>query len=95
MSRGRRKGVVPPSGRAPRIRWAARPDSPSADTLTPDPDPLRAAVEALRCRFVTSGPALRADGVRRVAELGDGQVGDLHREADPAATTALLTMSQT
>ncbi|MCX4803611.1 ATP-grasp domain-containing protein [Streptomyces sp. NBC_01214] len=73
----------------------AHPDSPVSEV--PEPalesalEPVRAAVEALGCPFVTTDLALRADGVWRVVEVGDGQVSDLHREADQAAFVRLLT----
>ncbi|WP_406087056.1 ATP-grasp domain-containing protein [Streptomyces virginiae] len=83
----------------------AHPDSPVAEVAHPfepapepalDPalEPVRAAVEALGCPFVTTDLALRADGVWRVVEVGDGQVSDLHREADQAAFSSLLTADQ-
>lgn len=80
----------------------AHPDSPVAEVpeasfepaLGPALGPVRAAVEALACPFVTTDLALRADGVWRVVEVGDGQVSDLHREADPAAIVRLLTADQ-
>ncbi|MEU2453002.1 ATP-grasp domain-containing protein [Streptomyces sp. NPDC012765] len=72
----------------------AHPDSPVAEVPAPDLEPVRAAVEALDCPFVTTDLALRADGVWRVVEVGDGQVSDLHREADHAAFVRLLTADQ-
>ncbi|MFJ9641961.1 ATP-grasp domain-containing protein [Streptomyces sp. NPDC101206] len=81
----------------------AHPDSPADDfgppgaagagtrPGLPDLDPVRAAVEALDCPFVTTDLALRADGVWRVVEVGDAQVSDVHRDVDPAALTRLLT----
>ncbi|MFD9516707.1 ATP-grasp domain-containing protein [Streptomyces sp. NPDC059979] len=69
----------------------AHPDSPVAEVPAPDLAPVRAAVEALGCPFVTTDLALRADGVWRVVEVGDGQVSDLHRDADPALFVSLLT----
>ncbi|MCX4960978.1 ATP-grasp domain-containing protein [Streptomyces virginiae] len=83
----------------------AHPDSPVAEVphpfepapepaLDPALEPVRAAVEALGCPFVTTDLALRADGVWRVVEVGDGQVSDLHREADHAAFSSLLTADQ-
>ncbi|MFJ3963630.1 ATP-grasp domain-containing protein [Streptomyces sp. NPDC090036] len=72
----------------------AHPDSPVAAVTEPDLEPVRAAVEALDCPFVTTDLALRADGVWRVVEVGDGQVSDLHREADRAAFVRLLTADQ-
>ncbi|MFF4392025.1 ATP-grasp domain-containing protein [Streptomyces sp. NPDC001552] len=76
----------------------AHPDSPVNEV--PEPalestlEPVRAAVEALGCPFVTTDLALRADGVWRVVEVGDGQVSDLHPEADQAAFVRLLTDHQ-
>ncbi|MEV7447087.1 ATP-grasp domain-containing protein [Streptomyces sp. NPDC091204] len=75
----------------------AHPDSPVAEVPEipePDLEPVRAAVAALDCPFVTTDLALRADGVWRVVEVGDGQVSDLHREADQAAFVRLLTAGQ-
>ncbi|MFG2229418.1 ATP-grasp domain-containing protein [Streptomyces sp. NPDC048723] len=76
----------------------AHPDSPVSEVpeaaLEPALEPVRAAVEALGCPFVTTDLARRADGVWRVVEVGDGQVSDLHREADQAAFVGLLTADQ-
>ncbi|MEU9300876.1 ATP-grasp domain-containing protein [Streptomyces sp. NPDC048269] len=72
----------------------AHPDSPVAEAGAPELEPVRAAVEALGCPFVTTDLALRADGAWRVVEVGDGQVSDLHREADRAVFAALLTTGQ-
>ncbi|MFE1869821.1 ATP-grasp domain-containing protein [Streptomyces sp. NPDC059496] len=73
----------------------AHPDSPVNEVpeqaLESALEPVRAAVEALGCPFVTTDLALRADGVWRVVEVGDGQVSDLHPEADRAAFVRLLT----
>ncbi|MER6445067.1 ATP-grasp domain-containing protein [Streptomyces venezuelae] len=82
---------------APRL-LTAHPDSPVA--VVPEAAveaalaPVRAAVQALGCPFVTTDLALRADGVWRVVEVGDGQVSDLHREVDRAALVGLLTADQ-
>ncbi|MFF1556517.1 ATP-grasp domain-containing protein [Streptomyces sp. NPDC058279] len=95
--------VTPDAGPAEiRVWWldgtprlvTAHPDSLCGAVEAPDLGPLRPAVEALDCRFVTTDLALRADGVRRVVEVGDGQVGDMHRDADPAALVSLLTEAQ-
>ncbi|WP_060179747.1 ATP-grasp domain-containing protein [Streptomyces sp. IMTB 1903] len=72
----------------------AHPDSPVAEVVTPDLGPVRAAVEALGCPFVTTDLALRADGVWRVVEVGDGQVSDLHRGADLDAFVRMLAAGQ-
>ncbi|MFD9477794.1 ATP-grasp domain-containing protein [Streptomyces nojiriensis] len=76
----------------------AHPDSQVAEVpeaaLEPALEPVRAAVGALGCPFVTTDLALRADGVWRVVEVGDGQVSDLHREADQAAFVRILTADQ-
>ncbi|WP_330294922.1 ATP-grasp domain-containing protein [Streptomyces sp. NBC_00503] len=77
-------------GGEPRL-LTAHPDSPHAEFPPPELGPVRAAVSALDCPFVTTDLALRADGVWRVVEVGDGQVSDLHRQADPAAFAHLLT----
>jgi len=66
------------------------PDTPEQ---CPDPelDQVHDAVRKLGCRFVTTDVALRADGVWRVIEVGDGQVSDLPRTIDPVAlVTALI-----
>ena len=63
---------------------SAHPDSP--DALPPaglDLSEVRPAIAELGLPFVTVDLALRADGVRRVIEVGDGQVSDR-----PASTTA-------
>ncbi|MFI5865137.1 ATP-grasp domain-containing protein [Streptomyces sp. NPDC051546] len=69
----------------------AHPDSPYSEAAAPDLGPVRAAVAELGCAFVTTDLALRADGVWRVVEVGDGQVSDLHRDADRAVFVRLLT----
>ncbi|MET9802885.1 ATP-grasp domain-containing protein [Streptomyces sp. NPDC006368] len=62
----------------------AHPDTP--DRLpAPRWDTARTAVRALGCRFVTTDFALRADGVWRVVEVGDGQVSGLPAGADGTA----------
>ncbi|MET9467463.1 ATP-grasp domain-containing protein [Streptomyces sp. NPDC006544] len=71
----------------------AHPDSPYEAVATPDLVAVRAAVGALDCPFVTTDLALRADGVWRVVEVGDGQVSDLHRGADLSSFAGLLTAS--
>jgi hypothetical protein len=45
---------------------------------------------AAACALVTVDLALRADGVWRVVELGDGQVSDRPSSADPAAFMAAI-----
>ncbi|MET9570688.1 ATP-grasp domain-containing protein [Streptomyces virginiae] len=72
----------------------AHPDSPVAEVVTPDLAPVRAAVEALGCPFVTTDLALRADGVWRVVEVGDGQVSDLRHGADLDAFVRILAAGQ-
>ncbi|MDK9494835.1 ATP-grasp domain-containing protein [Streptomyces katrae] len=68
------------------------PDHPEPAAALPAAalEPVRAAVGALGCRFVTTDLALREDGVWRVVEVGDGQVSDLHPAVDPAALAELL-----
>ncbi|MEV7560061.1 ATP-grasp domain-containing protein [Streptomyces sp. NPDC089795] len=98
---------VTPEGAAAEVRvwWrdgvprlvTAHPDSPVAEVpqgIEAALEPVRAAVEALGCPLVTTDLALRADGVWRVVEVGDGQVSDLHKEADQAAFCRLLTADQ-
>ncbi|NRQ38257.1 ATP-grasp domain-containing protein [Nonomuraea sp. NN258] len=45
---------------------------------------IRSRVRALRARFVTTDLMRRHDGAWRVVEVGDGQVSDWPRHADPA-----------
>ena len=52
--------------------------------MIPELEPVEEAVRRLGARFVTTDIALRADGVWRVVEVGDGQVSDLHKSVDPA-----------
>jgi hypothetical protein len=66
------------------------PDSPFGSELVPDLDHIGPAVRRLGCRFVTTDVALRADGVWRVIEVGDGQVSDLHQSSNRGALAALL-----
>ncbi|MFJ6779181.1 ATP-grasp domain-containing protein [Streptomyces yangpuensis] len=68
----------------------AHPDSPVDEVAVPDLEPVRAAVEALGCPFVTTDMALREDGVWRVVEVGDGQVGDLRNGVDLDAFVRIL-----
>ncbi|MDI1466247.1 ATP-grasp domain-containing protein [Catellatospora sp. KI3] len=81
-----------------RVWWVdGRPVLTGAHPDTPDVvgDPDLSAIEPLvRCfgpRFVTTDVALRDDGVWRIVEVGDGQVSDLPRGADPAAVLARLS----
>lgn len=67
------------------------PDNPEADLEVPgDLSDVRAAVRRLGLRFVTTDLVRRADGVRRVIEVGDGQVSDWPSGADPALLYAAL-----
>ncbi|HZU58212.1 MAG TPA: ATP-grasp domain-containing protein [Actinocrinis sp.] len=66
------------------------PDSPHVRGLEPELGCVESAVQRLGCRFVTTDMALRADGVWRVVEVGDGQVSDLHVSIDPADLVRLL-----
>ncbi|MDT0530249.1 ATP-grasp domain-containing protein [Micromonospora sp. DSM 115977] len=69
----------------------AHPDSPH-DTPPEafDAGPVSGAVAALGLPFVTVDLALRADGVWRIVELGDGQVSDRPSTIDPAALVDVL-----
>ncbi|MGK5672000.1 ATP-grasp domain-containing protein [Micromonospora sp. URMC 106] len=69
----------------------AHPDSPH-DTPPEDfdPRPLGASIGALGLPFVTVDLALRADGVWRIVELGDGQVSDRPVTVAPAALVGAL-----
>ncbi|MFD6443992.1 ATP-grasp domain-containing protein [Promicromonospora sp. NPDC060204] len=63
------------------------PDAPAASDVDVPADVLDAvgrSVGALGAPFVTTDLALRADGVWRVIEVGDGQVSDLPGGQDPA-----------
>ncbi|WP_203989765.1 ATP-grasp domain-containing protein [Sphaerisporangium rufum] len=67
------------------------PDDAQAATEAPgDLSEVRAAVRRLGCRFVTTDLVQRADGVRRVIEVGDGQVSDWPSATDPAVLYAAL-----
>ncbi|MFJ3408146.1 ATP-grasp domain-containing protein [Promicromonospora sp. NPDC090134] len=64
----------------------SHPDSPAGmDTDVPAEvlDTVGRNVGALGVPFVTTDLALRADGVWRVIEVGDGQVSDLPGDQDP------------
>ncbi|MEU6076272.1 ATP-grasp domain-containing protein [Micromonospora sp. NPDC047074] len=69
----------------------AHPDSPH-DTPPEafDPRTVGASVAALGLPFVTVDLALRADGVWRIVELGDGQVSDRPSTVAPAAFVGAL-----
>lgn len=60
----------------------AGPGAAEASVPGHELDRLAPLVRALGCRFVTTDLALRSDGVRRVVEVGDGQVSDLPASAD-------------
>ncbi|MBV1850909.1 ATP-grasp domain-containing protein [Catellatospora sp. NEAU-YM18] len=68
----------------------AHPDTPDL-TAEPNLDAIAPLVREFGPRFVTTDVAQRDDGVWRVVEVGDGQVSDLPRGADPAAVLANLT----
>ncbi|MFD6110913.1 ATP-grasp domain-containing protein [Streptomyces yangpuensis] len=72
----------------------AHPDSPVDEVAAPDLEPVRAAVEALGCPFVTTDMALREDGVWRVVEVGDGQVSDLRSGVDLDVFVRILAAGQ-
>src|SRR3569833_173186 len=59
------------------------PDTPERHPR-PRTEPTAPCVRALGCRFITTDLARRADGVRRVVEIGAGQVSDLPPGAEPA-----------
>ncbi|MEH1101768.1 ATP-grasp domain-containing protein [Micromonospora sp. CPCC 205561] len=66
------------------VLTGAHPDSPhDAPPEAFDPAPVGASVAALGLPFVTVDLTLRADGVWRVVELGDGQVSDRPRTVEP------------
>ncbi|WP_410816677.1 ATP-grasp domain-containing protein [Micromonospora sp. 050-3] len=62
-------------------------DCPSAEI---DLEPVAPMVAGLGLPFVTVDLALRADGVWRVIELGDGQVSDLPTTVEPEGMIAAL-----
>ncbi|NKY85113.1 ATP-grasp domain-containing protein [Nocardia veterana] len=69
------------------------PDSPDRmPDPAPDPRVVEPLVRTLGCRFVTVDFALRADGVWRVLEIGDGQVSD--RPATLPAPQLLRALAQ-
>ncbi|NUT37552.1 MAG: ATP-grasp domain-containing protein [Hamadaea sp.] len=68
---------------------SAHPDTPGA-APSPDLTQIAPLVRRLGCPFVTTDVALRADGVWRVVEVGDGQVSDLPDGIDPAGLIAAL-----
>ncbi|MFD3438925.1 ATP-grasp domain-containing protein [Streptomyces sp. NPDC058685] len=68
----------------------AHPDSVSPRAPEPELGHVRSAVRRLGCRFVTTDLALRADGVWRVVEVGDGQVSDVHRDVAETAIADVL-----
>ncbi|MGK5517729.1 ATP-grasp domain-containing protein [Micromonospora sp. URMC 107] len=69
----------------------AHPDSPhDAPPEAFDPRPVSGSVAALGLPFVTVDLALRADGVWRIVELGDGQVSDRPSTIEPAALVDAL-----
>lgn len=88
-----------PGGEA-RVWWVdgepvlttAHPDSP-AELPAPGLTAVRPAVRALGCRWVTTDLALRADGVWRVVEVGDGQVSGLPAGSDPSPLFDALTLA--
>ena len=71
------------------VAVTAHPDTP--DHL-PEPDlsAVRGPVSRLPARFVTTDLALRADGVWRVVEVGDGQVSDWPAGTDVAPLARAL-----
>ena len=73
----------------------AHPDTPDTPDELPAPDmpldDLAPLVQGLQLPFVTVDLTLRADGVRRVVELGDGQVSD--RPATTSAGTLIAMLA--
>lgn len=67
------------------------PDTPQDMPATEfDPDAVRPLIAGLGLTFVTADFALRADGVWRLVELGDGQVSDRPVTIAPHAFLAAL-----
>ncbi|WP_378740365.1 ATP-grasp domain-containing protein [Nocardia brasiliensis] len=60
----------------------AHPDTPG-ERPAPPWDRAAACVAQLGARLVTTDLALREDNVRRVVEVGDGQVSDLPSSIGP------------
>jgi hypothetical protein len=74
----------------------AHPDTPGAPPPADvDPAVIAPALAGLDLRFVTVDLALRADGVWRVVELGDGQVSDRPATTAPDELIAALTPTTT
>ncbi len=67
------------------------PDTPPGQSsgVPPDLRQLTPLIGSLGLPFVTADLALRADGVWRVVEIGDGQVSDRPAAVDPAAFIAV------
>jgi hypothetical protein len=69
----------------------AHPDTPNdAPPAGVDLAPVAPLIAALDLPFVTVDLALRADGVWRVIELGDGQVSDRPASLKPSAMIAAI-----
>jgi hypothetical protein len=72
----------------------AHPDTPdAAPEADVDPSVIAPAVASLGLPFVTVDLALRADGVWRVVEAGDGQVSDRPASTAPETLVAALSAS--
>ncbi|MGW4369430.1 ATP-grasp domain-containing protein [Nocardia takedensis] len=70
----------------------AHPDTPN-DHPIPRLDEVARRVARLPARFVTTDLALRADGIWRVVEVGDGQVSDLPAAHEVLIPTLLATLT--
>ena len=68
----------------------AHPDTPHDAVGTPSVDVVAPMVAQVEVPFVTVDFVLRADGVWRVVELGDGQVSDRPVTMAPEALVAAL-----
>lgn len=71
------------------VMTTSHPDTPDRRP-SPALDHVAPLVRRLGCRFVTTDVALRTDGTWRVVEVGDGQVSDLPRTADPGPLLTAL-----
>ena len=69
----------------------AHPDTPHDVPAAVDLEAVAPGVAAMRLPFVTVDLALRADGVWRVVEIGDGQVSDRPTTMSPADLVRALS----
>ncbi|WP_228556897.1 ATP-grasp domain-containing protein [Myxococcus sp. AB025B] len=72
------------------ILVTAHPDTPGDLPTGANLQSIASTVAALDLPFVTVDLVLRADGVWRVVELGDGQVSDRPKSTSPATFIAAI-----